>query len=97
MTNNRNVRIPPITSLKTAIELYYSMTELGNSDIKRLFGNHSSATITRLKNKAKQKMIEQGTPVWNAQRVNTKVSYEAWGLDIKDLEFRYKKLQELSA
>lgn len=97
MTNDQNVRIPPITSLKTAIELYYSRMELGNGDIKRLFGNHSSATISRLKRKAKQKMIEQGTPVWNAQRVNTKVAFETWGLNIADLEHRYKKLQELSA
>lgn len=97
MANNLNVRIPPITSLRKAIELYYSRTELGNSDIEELFGKHSSSTIARLKSKARQKMIEQGTPVWNANRVNTTVAFEAWGLDVKDLEHRYKKLQELSA
>lgn len=97
MTNNQNVRIPPITSLKTAIKLFYSRTELGNADIEELFGKHSSSTIARIKRKARQRMIEQGTPVWNANRINTKVSYEAWGLDIADLEYRYKKLQELSA
>ncbi len=42
-------------------------------------------------------MIELNTPVWNSSRINTKVAYEAWGLDIADLEHRYKKLQELSA
>lgn len=97
MTSNQNVRIPPITSLKTAIELYYSQTELGNADIEQLFGKHSSATVSRLKRKAKQKMIEQDTPVYNANRVNTEAAFEAWGLNITDLERRYKKLQELSA
>lgn len=96
MTNNQNVRIPPITSLKTAIELFYSRTELGNADIKDLFGKHSSSTISRLKRKAIQKMAELNTPVWNASRVNTEAAYTAWGLDIADLERRYKKLQELS-
>lgn len=97
MSNNQNVRIPPITSLKAAIELYYSRTELGNADIEQLFGKLSSATVSKLKHKARQKMIELSTPVWNAQRVNTECAYSAWGLDIANLEHRYKKLQELSA
>lgn len=97
MTNNQNVRIPPITSLKAAIELYYSRTELGNADIEQLFGKLSSATVAKLKHKARQKMVELSTPAWNAQRVNTEVAFAAWGLNIADLERRHKKLQELSA
>lgn len=97
MANDTNVRIPPITSLKTAIELYYSRTELGNSDIEELFGKHSTATVSRLKRKARQKMVELNVPTWNGNRVNTTAAFEAWGLDVKDLERRYKKLQELSA
>ena len=91
-----SVRIPPITSPETAIKVYYLHPDLGNKEITELFGKCSSATITRLKGKARDKMLELGTPVWNANRVNTQVAYEAWGLDINDLEFRYKKLQELS-
>lgn len=97
MTNNQNVRIPPITSLKTAIELYYSRTELGNADIEELFGKHSTATVSRLKRKARQKMAELNIPSWNGNRVNTEAAFESWGLNITDLERRYKKLQELSA
>ncbi|MBD5111439.1 MAG: hypothetical protein HDT42_02725 [Ruminococcaceae bacterium] len=97
MTNNQNVRIPPITSLKTAIELYYSRTELGNADIEELFGKHSTATVSRLKRKARQKMVELNIPSWNGNRVNTEAAFESWGLNITDLERRYKKLQELSA
>lgn len=97
MTNNQNVRIPPITSLKTAIELYYSRTELGNADIEELFGKHSTATVSRLKRKARHKMVELNIPSWNGNRVNTEAAFESWGLNITDLERRYKKLQELSA
>ncbi|MBD5128658.1 MAG: hypothetical protein HDT43_01850 [Ruminococcaceae bacterium] len=91
-----NVRIPQITSLQTAIRLFYERTELNNSDIEQLFGKLSSATVSRLKNKARQRMVELGTPAWNSNCVNTRVSYEAWGLDIQDLESRYKKLKELA-
>lgn len=41
-------------------------------------------------------MNENDVPQWNALRVNTKTAYEAWGLNIDDLERRYRKLQKLS-
>lgn len=90
------VRIPQITSINTAIRLYYEKTELTNKDIEDLFGKHSSSTIARLKNKARQKMIEDNVPVWNEQRVNTATAYKAWGLDIVDLERHNKKLKQLN-
>ena len=40
-------------------------------------------------------MTERNTPVWNAQRVNTEIAYEAWGLNITDLEHRLKKLKAM--
>lgn len=92
-----NVRIPQVQSIETAIRLYYERTELDNKDIQSLFGKLSSATITRLKRKARDKMIENNTPVWDSRRVNTAQAYSAWGMSIDDLERRYKKLKELSA
>lgn len=86
-----SVRIPQITSLETAIRLYYERTELSNSDIKELFGGCSTATITRLKRKVREKMTEENTPIWNANNVNTRVAYTTWGLDIDDMEKRYRK------
>ncbi len=91
------VRIPNISSLETAIKKYYEKTELSNSDIKEIFDVRSSATVAKLKQVAKQEMIEQNTPCWNAQRVNTEVAYRVWGIDIEDIERRYKKLKEFSA
>ncbi len=89
------VRVPQITSLETAIRLYYEHIELSNSDIRELFGKLAPATIKSLKNKALAIMTERNTPVWNAQRVNTEIAYEAWGLDITKLEYRLNKLKAL--
>ena len=88
-------RIPQITDIKTAIELYYSRTMLSNADIIVLFGKHSKRTIAKLKAMAKNKMSEQKKPIFNALCVDTYAAYEAWGLDIRDLERRYKELKKL--
>ena len=89
------VRIPQIVDLKTAIDLYYMRTALSNSDIETLFGKHYSSTIAKLKKLAQNKMDEKRVMSWNAICVNTEAAYEAWGLDIGDLEHRYKKLKQL--
>lgn len=91
-----NKRIPRIKSIKKAIYIYYSNLELRSMDIKDLF-SCSSGTATRLKNIAMDYIIEQKIPIWDAGRVNTKAAYEAWGLDIKDLEDRQKKLERMEA
>lgn len=89
------VRIPQFTDLKTAIELYRNRVELSNADIVKLFGKHSSSTIVKLKKLAQQKMAEDNIMYFNPQCVNTVAAYEAWGLNISDLEERYIRLQEL--
>lgn len=92
----KNVRIPQLVSIETALRLYYEHTELSNDNIKELFGNLSSATISKLKKKVYIRMAEENTPIWNAKYVNTAVAYKTWGIDIDNLEFRYNKLKELS-
>lgn len=90
------MRIPSITSIDTAVRLYYEKTELSNRDIKMLFGsNHSSTTIAKLKNLVRERVAAENIPVWNTQNVPTQIAYECWGLNIEDLEMRMKKLNEL--
>ena len=91
-----NVRIPLVTSIETAIRIYYENTEIGNSQIKELFGGMSTRTIAKLKNLAKGQMLKDGIQSWNSRRVNTEAAYKSWGLDIADLERRYKKLKQLN-
>lgn len=64
--------------------------------MKLLFGNRSSATISRLKKVAKQEMILNDIPTFNANKVNTAIAYKVWGIDVVDLEKRYEKLKKLS-
>ena len=88
--------IPTITNIETALKVFYENAEIGNKEIKDLFGNRSTATILRLKNLVKIEMIKRRTPSFNGLKVNTVVAYDVWGIDICDLEIRMKKIQELS-
>lgn len=84
-----------IKDIGTAIRIFYERFELSSKDIKELFGVSSSATVCRLKEQALELMRKQGKQPWSRNCVNTECAYEAWGLDIKDLEMRYEKLNKL--
>lgn len=88
--------VPKLQNVETALEIYYSCHELGNKEISTLFGTKTFSVISRLKKKAKEQMDLEKTPVWDARTVNTAAAFRAWGLDIKDLENRYKKLTALN-
>lgn len=89
------VRIPQVQDLATAIRLYYERHELGNADITALFGKLGSATICKLKDKAREQMAEDNVPSWNGKLVNTEAAYKAWGLDIDRMERSFNKLKKL--
>lgn len=89
------LNIPSITSIENALKIYYSNSELGNKEITALFGQRSSATISRLKKIAKAEMNNRNILSYGANKVNTTVAFDVWGLDIKDLEKRMKKIKEL--
>ena len=91
-----NIYIPTITSIENALKIYYENGEIGNKEIKYLFGNRSSTTIARLKKLVRAEMIKKDMPTFNVNKVNTVIAYEVWGIDIIDLEKRMKKLKELS-
>lgn len=89
------VRIRQPLSLEVTLRLYYERTELSNKDIIALFGKLSSRTISKYKAAARQIMIKKNVPTFNPLCVNTRAAYEAWGLDIDDLEKRHNKLIKL--
>ena len=90
------IRTPAITSIETALQIFYTYPEIGNKEISQLFGKLSSATISKLKKAAKQRMVRENIYSYGTNTVNTKLAYLVWGIDIDDLEHRYKKLKELS-
>lgn len=94
------VRIPQVSDHRYAIELFYSRTELSTGDIRELFKSASDVRISgeralKLKEMAREKQIEDGVPIYDAQRVNTEVAYKVWGIDIHKLEKAYKKLCDI--
>ena len=88
--------IPSITSIENALKVYYGNGEIGNKEIKYLFGNRSSTTVSRLKRLVRAEMIKRGVPTFSANKINTIIAYELWGIDVVELESRMKKIKELS-
>ena len=87
------VRVPALQDIPNAIQSYYEKHELTNRDIIALFGC-CAATAKKLKDMARELMGERDVPSWNALAVNTDCAFEAWGLNINDLERRYQKLRK---
>jgi len=81
-------------NLDAAIRIYYQFTEIGNAEIREIFGVRGE-TACKLKRMAREVMVETNVRVWDAYSVNTKCAYHAWGLDIDDMEKRRHKLQKL--
>ena len=94
-TTTSSVRTPSIKDIETALRIYYENSEIGNHQIKELFGSRSSATIARLKRIAKNEMSKRDIYSYGLNKVNTTVAYEVWGIDVDDLEKRAIKLSEL--
>jgi len=90
------MNIPTITNIEIALKVFYENAEIGNNEIKKLFGNRSSATISKLKRIAKAEMMKRNTPTFSMYKVNTDIAFEVWGIDIIGLEQRMKKIKELT-
>lgn len=97
MSTSVNTSIPRIRcpDAKTALLIYYSYPEIGNAQIKELFGSISPNTIVRLKELAREQMTIDGKLAWRANYVNTQSAFKAWGLNVAELEESFKKLQKL--
>ena len=89
------MNIPPITSIDNALQIFYKHSEIGNKEINVLFGKLSSATMSRLKKTVKKEMDSSNTFSYGLYKVNTKIAYCVWGIDVPDLEKRRKKLKDL--
>lgn len=81
--------------IEAAIELYYSQNELTNNDIMRIFCC-SRSRVNTLKKMVNEQMAKENAhpPVFEAKNVNCEYAFGVWGLDIEELEKKYKKLQK---
>ena len=85
----------PNPDIETAIRIYYQNPEIGNAQIKELVCGISETTIGKMKRIAQKLMTERGQRAFRPYTVNTVTAYEAWELDIDDLERRQQKLKKL--
>ena len=90
------MNIPKITSIENALKIYYNHSELGNKEIVELFGNRSTATIAKLKNAVKSEMLRKNICSYGMYKINTKIAFSVWGIDVNDLEKRLKKIKDLA-
>lgn len=86
---------PTITDIDTVLKIHYTYPEIGNKEIEAIFGKRSSATLARLKRDVQKAMIEEGVCAMELYKINTKIAYKAWGIDVADLEQRRNKLIKL--
>ena len=79
-----------------AVSIYYTRISLGGQEIRDIFGIKSGATVTRLKKEVIKYFADKDiNPVHSlTNRLDTARAYEAWGLDIEELEKRFKKIQK---
>lgn len=82
--------------IEKAVLLYYSKLEIGTSDICKLF-DCSRGTGLKIKNKVRAEMAKMDKQPFLPHHVSTKIAFQVWGLDIKDLEARLKKLRRLDS
>ena len=90
------MNIPPVTSIDTALFIYYRNPEIGTKEMTELFTRHSKSTINRLKKLVYKQMLKDDVCVHGMYKLNTKSAYKAWGIDVADLENRRNKLLELA-
>lgn len=92
--DSRTVTRPRVVSMMTAFNIYYNNYELGSAEIRKLF-DCSPSTATKLKKIARQYQEDRGVMTFSDTTVNTKCAYEAWGIDIADIEKRVRRFQKI--
>lgn len=89
------VNVPHVVSIEKAVLTYYEKTELREADILALFGC-SRSKAWELRHAARARMRENNVMAYDSHSVETVCAYDAWGLNITDLEKRLTKLRKIT-
>ena len=84
-----------ILSIDTALRIFYSCSEIGNAEIRELFGNLGNSTIAKYKKEVQKQQVEDNVKTMYLNTINTETAYKVWGIDVADLEKRRAKLKKL--
>ena len=89
-----NVRIPPLVSIRRALEIYCDRDSLGNAEIKELFGCCDATAIT-LKRLARAVREKEGVMPRTSSCVCTDCAFRAWGMDVEAMERKVRRAERL--
>ena len=89
------MKVKPITDIDTALRIYYQYPEIGNKEIRELFGGLGNSTIANYKRAVIEKQAESGKLTSQLHTIDTETAYKVWGIDVDNLEKRRVKLQKL--
>lgn len=79
---------------ESALKIYYGTIEIDSRHIRQLFSCGANKAA-ELKKKALAHMGKLNKMPCISGCVNTEIAFEAWGIDIHDIEKKYKKLKTL--
>lgn len=80
--------------IKLALKMYHTMTEIGTSEIEKLF-DVKETKATNMKKEVKEVMAKKGVKSWIPHSINTKIAFEHWGIDIEEMKKNFKELKRL--
>lgn len=89
------MKVKQIADMDTALYIYYRYSEIGNKQIRELFGGLGSAALARYKKAVQEAAAEQNIQTAQLNTVNTTLAYEVWGIDVNEIEKRREKLKKL--
>ena len=89
------VRAP--VDIEVAVKMYYERISLSGADIQKLFNVKSSSTVAKYRREVIEYFSDKEvSPMHRNDKLDTYCAFEAWGLDINDLEKRLQKLRKLN-
>lgn len=84
-----------VSDHEAALRVYYTYPEIGNKEICMIYGPTPKSTLSVMKRKVRDLQAERGVPTIGYYTVNTKLAYEAWGIDVEAIEKNLLKLRKL--
>ena len=84
-----------VANAEAAIRAYYGNGYIGTAEVKAIFGDMSDATACNYKRYVKDEERAREIPEVVPHHVSTKIAFEVWKIDIKELERNRQKLRSL--
>lgn len=90
------MKFKAISSIETALRIYYTYSELRNEQIKELFGGLADTTVTRYKKAVLNAQADRNVKTSQHHTIDTETAFDVWGINVADLERRREKLKSLN-